>query len=184
LSQQNHPSSSGPGGGHPFNRFSGNAHSSGSRNYPGAGGPSYGNAPGSSWSGARAGQQQGRRTYHSKAQSDYYDFLESDTEEGSEDEVHCAAASKGAVSHYVTLGISVAATEKEVKTAYRKLALQYHPDRNKDPGAEDKFKSIGEAYSVLVDKVRELVSYCGNMRLSNCGVRLCASVRLYGGSTT
>jgi preprotein translocase subunit Sec63 len=61
---------------------------------------------------------------------------------------------KGEVCHYTTLGISMSATEKDVKTAYRKLALQFHPDRNKDPGAEDKFKSINAAYGVLVDKVK------------------------------
>ena len=56
-------------------------------------------------------------------------------------------------SHYTTLGIVMSATEKDVKTAYRKLALQFHPDRNKDPGAEETFKKIGTAYSVLSDKV-------------------------------
>jgi molecular chaperone DnaJ len=61
---------------------------------------------------------------------------------------------KGEACHYTTLGISMSATEKDVKTAYRKLALQFHPDRNKDPGAEDKFKCINAAYGVLVDKVR------------------------------
>ncbi len=50
------------------------------------------------------------------------------------------------------LGISRSASEQEIKSAYRKLALQYHPDRN--PGndeAEEKFKEAAEAYSVLSD---------------------------------
>lgn len=158
IRQQNHQSSSGYGGGHPFNRFSGTGSTGSGRNYPGSGSGSggyagYGNAPGSSWSGSRAGNQQGRRTYHSKASGDYYNFLESDEEEG-EEEVHVEAKKGGEPTHYATLGIAVTATEKEIKTAYRKLALQFHPDRNKDPGAEEKFKVIGTAYSTLVDKVR------------------------------
>lgn len=50
------------------------------------------------------------------------------------------------------LGVSKTATEEEIKRAFRKLAKQYHPDINKEPGAEEKFKEIGEAYAVLSDK--------------------------------
>lgn len=54
--------------------------------------------------------------------------------------------------YYEVLGIGREAGDPEIKTAYRKLALQYHPDRNpEDPGAEDKFKEASEAYSVLSD---------------------------------
>ena len=54
-------------------------------------------------------------------------------------------------SYYDVLGVSKDADEKEIKSAFRKLAKQYHPDVNKDPGAEAKFKEIGEAYAVLGD---------------------------------
>ena len=50
------------------------------------------------------------------------------------------------------LGVSRTATDIEIKSAYRKLALQYHPDRNPDnPDAEERFKEASEAYSVLAD---------------------------------
>lgn len=55
-------------------------------------------------------------------------------------------------SLYTTLEISPGASEAEIKKAYRKLARQYHPDVNKDPKAEEKFKEINAAYEVLSDK--------------------------------
>ena len=54
-------------------------------------------------------------------------------------------------SYYDVLGVSKDADEKEIKSAFRKLAKQYHPDVNKEEGAEAKFKEIGEAYAVLGD---------------------------------
>jgi len=53
--------------------------------------------------------------------------------------------------YYKILGVSKSATEKQIKKAYRKLARKYHPDVNKDAGAEQKFKDIAEAYEVLKD---------------------------------
>jgi len=53
--------------------------------------------------------------------------------------------------YYEVLGVSKTASKDEIKDAYRKLALQYHPDRNKAPDAEEKFKQISEAYAVLSD---------------------------------
>ena len=52
---------------------------------------------------------------------------------------------------YQLLGVSRNADADTLKRAYRKLARQYHPDINKDPGAEEKFKEIGRAYEVLAD---------------------------------
>ncbi|MGA3083912.1 MAG: DnaJ C-terminal domain-containing protein [Thermodesulfobacteriota bacterium] len=55
--------------------------------------------------------------------------------------------------YYKTLGVDKKATEEEIKKTYRKLAMKYHPDRNKgDKKAEEKFKEISEAYAVLSDK--------------------------------
>lgn len=60
-----------------------------------------------------------------------------------------------AKSLYETLEITDSATEAEIKKAYRKLARQYHPDVNKDKGAEDKFKEINSAYEILSDKEKK-----------------------------
>lgn len=64
--------------------------------------------------------------------------------------------------YYKILGIAKGATEDEIKKAYRKMALKYHPDKNKSPGAEEKFKEIAEAYEVLHDtKKREIYDKFG-----------------------
>lgn len=53
--------------------------------------------------------------------------------------------------YYGIMNVKRDASEKEIKTAYRRLARKYHPDLNKEPGAEEKFKELGEAYDVLKD---------------------------------
>ncbi len=56
-----------------------------------------------------------------------------------------------AKDYYEIMGVSKSATDQEIKSAYRKLALQYHPDRNKTKEAEEKFKEVTKAYEVLSD---------------------------------
>jgi DnaJ-class molecular chaperone len=57
---------------------------------------------------------------------------------------------------YETLGVNKSASAEEIKKAYRKQAMQYHPDRNKgDTTAEAKFKEINEAYGVLGDEKKK-----------------------------
>ena len=53
--------------------------------------------------------------------------------------------------YYAILGVAKSASQEEIQRAYRKLARKYHPDINKEAGAEDTFKDIGEAYEVLKD---------------------------------
>ncbi len=55
------------------------------------------------------------------------------------------------MDYYELLGVARTADADEIKSAYRKLALKYHPDRNKEPGAAEQFSKINEAYAILSD---------------------------------
>jgi molecular chaperone DnaJ len=65
--------------------------------------------------------------------------------------------------YYDILGVNKNASKSDIKKAYRKLALKYHPDKNPDKAAEEKFKEISEAYAVLYDdKKRSLYDQYGH----------------------
>ncbi|MEM2931414.1 MAG: DnaJ domain-containing protein [Nitrososphaerota archaeon] len=69
--------------------------------------------------------------------------------------------------YYEILGVPRNATKEEIKRAYRRLVLQYHPDRNKSPDAEERFKEISEAYAVLSDdEKRRIYDMYGHAGLS------------------
>ncbi len=72
--------------------------------------------------------------------------------------------------YYQLLGVSKSSSPEEIKKAYRKLALEYHPDRNKTKEAEDKFKDINQAYEVLSDpKKRQTYDQFGAAAFENGG---------------
>ena len=73
--------------------------------------------------------------------------------------------------YYEVLGVARVATDVEIKSAYRKLAMTYHPDRNpNNPEAEDKFKEITEAYAILADgEKRTLYDRFGHAGLGSAG---------------
>ncbi|XP_042492576.1 chaperone protein dnaJ A6, chloroplastic-like [Macadamia integrifolia] len=73
--------------------------------------------------------------------------------------------------YYSVLGVSKGASKSEIKSAYRKLARNYHPDVNKEPGAEKKFKEISNAYEVLSDdEKRSLYDKYGEAGLKGAGM--------------
>jgi len=74
--------------------------------------------------------------------------------------------------YYEILGVPRNASKEEIKRAYRRLVLQYHPDRNKSPEAEERFKEISEAYAVLMDdEKRRLYDMYGHEGLSGAYAR-------------
>lgn len=61
-------------------------------------------------------------------------------------------SSSSMVDYYKELGVHRYATANDIRTAYKRLALKWHPDRNKAKEAEEKFKKIKQAYDILVDE--------------------------------
>uniref|UniRef100_A0A6N2NA67 J domain-containing protein n=1 Tax=Salix viminalis TaxID=40686 RepID=A0A6N2NA67_SALVM len=79
---------------------------------------------------------------------------------------------------YSVLGVSKNSTKSEIKSAYRKLARSYHPDVNKEPDAEQKFKEISNAYEVLSDdEKRSLYDRYGEAGLKGAGMGMGQSFR-------
>lgn len=72
---------------------------------------------------------------------------------------------------YDVLGISPSARKEDIKKAYRKLAMQFHPDRNRDPSAEAKFKQINEAWTVLSSPEKKQ-EHDKNLHFQNMGGRV------------
>ena len=80
------------------------------------------------------------------------------------------------VEYYEFLGVSRDCNDQELKTAYRRLAMQFHPDRNPDnPQAEEKFKQASEAYQVLSDPQKRAAydrfGHAGSQRRRRIGLR-------------
>lgn len=74
--------------------------------------------------------------------------------------------------YYEILGVDKFTSADEIKKSFRKLAMKYHPDKNKDEGAEEKFKEINEAYSVLSDdKKRKMYDQFGHFEVNEQGYR-------------
>lgn len=75
----------------------------------------------------------------------------SSSKEFTKEQVKAVKEIRKCKDYYEILGVTKEATEIEIKKQYRKLALQFHPDKNKAPGASEAFKAIGNAFAVLND---------------------------------
>jgi DnaJ-class molecular chaperone len=69
------------------------------------------------------------------------------------------------MDYYQLLGVQRTASATEIKQAYRQLAVRYHPDKNDDPGVENLFKQITQAYNILSDPERKRLYDTPRVRL-------------------
>ncbi|KAM6986776.1 dnaJ homolog subfamily B member 5 [Aplochiton taeniatus] len=91
-------------------------------------------------------------------------------ESKSDQEVPCLSIKPMGKDFYKVLAVPSDSNEEEIKKAYRKMALKFHPDKNSDEGAEDRFKEIAEAYEILTDpKKRSIYDQFGEEGLKNGG---------------
>ncbi|XP_046901380.1 dnaJ homolog subfamily B member 5 [Hypomesus transpacificus] len=91
-------------------------------------------------------------------------------ESKSDQEAPCLSIQPMGKDYYKVLGVSSDSNEDEIKRAYRKMALKFHPDKNSEADAEDKFKEIAEAYEILTDpKKRSIYDQFGEEGLKNGG---------------
>src|ERR687883_363578 len=86
--------------------------------------------------------------------------------------------------YYKALGVDRKASQDDIKKAYRKLARKYHPDTNKDAGAEERFKEISEAYDVLSDPEKRKKYDRGGSVFSGAGAGQAGGAAMGGFSDT
>uniref|UniRef100_UPI0037E79150 dnaJ homolog subfamily B member 5 n=1 Tax=Semicossyphus pulcher TaxID=241346 RepID=UPI0037E79150 len=97
----------------------------------------------------------------------------------SEQDTPCLSIKPTGKDFYKVLGVLPDSNEDEIKKAYRKMALKFHPDKNSDADAEDKFKEIAEAYEILTDpKKRSIYDQFGEEGLKN-GMSLAGQCNIF-----
>ena len=78
-------------------------------------------------------------------------------------------------NYYGVLGIDQNASMQDIKRAYKKLAFEYHPDKNKNIGSEEKFKKIGDAYNVLIDTEKRRI-FDQDLKIYNLKCKKCVAI--------
>ena len=106
----------------------------------------------------RKEEHQERKEEHQERKEEHQERKEEHQERKEEHQERKEERSDGNEEFYKILGVSKTATFEEIHAAYRKLALKFHPDRNKEPNAEEKFKEITRAWEVLKDEMKRKYS--------------------------